>query len=87
MRVTPRAGRDELAGWHDGRLRVRLIAPPLDGRANEALIQLIARALDLPPRAVRIISGENAREKRLAIAGIDEATLRARLGVLLTPDG
>ena len=80
VRVTPRAGRDALAGWQDGVLHVRLAARPVEGRANEALIRFLAKTLGVPPRDVRLVAGETARDKRLAVAGLDDATLRGRLG-------
>ncbi|MFN8559004.1 MAG: DUF167 domain-containing protein [Dehalococcoidia bacterium] len=80
VRVTPRAGRDGIDGWRDGVLRVRLAAPPLDGRANDALTRLIAAALGVAPRAVRVVRGATSRHKLLAIDGVDEQGLRERLG-------
>jgi len=81
VRVTPRGGRDALVGWQDGLLRVRLAAPPVEGRANEALIRFLAKTLGLPPRDVRLVGGETSREKRLAIDGIGAEELHARLGI------
>jgi uncharacterized protein len=69
VRVSPRAGRDALAGVSAGVLRVRLAAPPIEGRANEALCRFLARTLNLPVSAVRIVSGERSRSKRVAIRG------------------
>ena len=85
VRLTPRGGRDAIDGWAtgaDGRphLRVRVAAPPVDGAANEALVRLIAKALSLPPRAVRIATGEQARLKQLEIAGADDARWAAAFG-------
>lgn len=68
VQVVPNAGRTGCAGLHDGALRVRLAAPPIDGRANVALVQWLARSLALPRRAVRLTSGDSARRKRLHIA-------------------
>jgi uncharacterized protein (TIGR00251 family) len=81
VRLTPRGGRDAVAGWAedaDGRalLKARVSCPPVDGEANEALIRLIAKTLGLPRSAVSIASGETARVKVLQIEGIDEAALR-----------
>lgn len=83
MRLTVR--RDAIDGWAtgpDGRrcLKVRVAAPPVDRAANEALVRLIAKALGLPARAVRIASGEHARLKRLEIEGVDPASLAAAFG-------
>ena len=61
VRVIPRASRTMLAGVRDGRLLVRLNAPPLDGAANEALIRLLAKQLGVARRGVRIVGGHRAR--------------------------
>jgi uncharacterized protein len=81
VRVTPRAGRDLIAGWQDGVLRVRLAAAPVDGKANAALIRLLARALGLPARDLRLAGGETAREKRVVVTGLDVVTITTRLSV------
>ena len=80
VRVTPRAGRDEVVGWRDDELRVRLRAPPVDGRANEALIRLLAKLLDVPPSSLELVSGDSARVKRLRVEGLTGAEVRQRLG-------
>jgi uncharacterized protein (TIGR00251 family) len=84
VRLTPRGGRDAVEGWGEdeaGRplLKARVSAPPVEGEANAALIKLIAKALGVPRSAVRIVSGEGARVKILAVEGIDEAEARKRL--------
>jgi uncharacterized protein len=79
--VTPRAGANALAGWANGVLRVRLAAPPVEGRANEALVRFLAECAGLSPRHVRLIAGERGRDKRVRFDGIDPTTLRARLGI------
>ena len=79
VRVQPRASRDELAGWREDTLRVRVTAPPLDGRANDALRGLIARAAGVPTSAVGIVAGERGRDKLVAVAGLTLEALRARL--------
>ena len=57
---------------------MRVAAPPVDGAANEALVRLLARELGVPPRAVGIVSGETARTKRIAVAGVPPDSIRAR---------
>ena len=79
VRVTPRAALDEIAGWQGDELRVRLRAPPVDGRANEALMRLLAARLSIPPSSIELVSGATARVKRLRFAGLSEAELRRRL--------
>jgi uncharacterized protein len=80
LRVTPRAGRDEVKAAEDGTLRVRLRAPPVEGRANEALLRLLARALGVPPSRLSIVSGTTGRIKRLRVEGLSAGEVRRRLG-------
>lgn len=70
VRVQPRARRDEIAGEREGALRVRLQAPPVDDRANEALIEFLARILKISRSAVRILSGERSRMKCVELSGV-----------------
>lgn len=65
--VTPNAPRTAADGLHDGALRVRLAAPPVDGKANEALEKWLAQALAQPRRAVRLVRGASSRRKQLEI--------------------
>ena len=67
VRVQPRAGRDRIAGIHDGRLRVRIGAPPIDGRANAQLRRLIAKLFGVAPGRVVVLSGETCRDKQLLV--------------------
>jgi hypothetical protein len=70
VRVIPRARKTQCAGVRGESLLVRLAAAPVEGAANDALIEFFAGALGVPRRAVRILSGERNREKRVAIAGV-----------------
>lgn len=70
VRVQPRASREEIAGVHDGALRVRICAPAVENRANEALVEFLATILKTPKSAVRIQGGEHARTKRVEIFGV-----------------
>ena len=70
MRVQPRASKDEIAGEMAGILKIRLQAPAVEGRANEALIKFLAELLKTSKGAVRILSGERSRIKRLEIRGV-----------------
>jgi uncharacterized protein len=79
VHVIPRAGRSGVAGTRDGAWLVRLHAPPAEGAANEELIEVIAKALAVPKRAVAIVSGERSRRKSVRVSGIDSATAAARL--------
>ena len=67
VQVVPNASRTQVAGLHDGALRVRLMAPPIEGRANAALLAWLATSLGLPRRSVQLLSGETNRRKRVAL--------------------
>jgi uncharacterized protein (TIGR00251 family) len=77
VRVVPRARRDSIEGEFQGALKVRVTAPPVDDRANEALCRLLAARLDLPASAVRIVSGEKNRSKIVSIRGATAARVQA----------
>ena len=77
VRVVPRAKRDEIAGERDGRVLVRVSAPPVDGKANEALRRLVAKALAVPKNRVRIVRGASSRDKTVRVEGADEAAVQA----------
>ena len=76
VRVVARAGRTEIGGTRDGALLVRLNAPPVGGAANDALIAFLAAVLHTPRSAIRIVSGERGRRKRVAIAGLSPDRVR-----------
>ena len=69
VRVVPRASRSEVVGEHDGALRVRIAAPPVDGAANDELVRLLARAFGVPRSAIAITSGNAAKLKTVRVAG------------------
>jgi len=79
VRVQPRASKDEIAGEIDGALKVRLQAPALEDRANQALCEYLARLLKTPKSAVRISGGERSRIKRIEIRGVTEQQVLALL--------
>src|SRR5438445_8312907 len=70
VRVQPRAGRDEVSGIIEGALKIRLRAPALENRANEALCEFLADLLKRPKSAVRILGGDRSRTKRVIIDGV-----------------
>jgi uncharacterized protein len=80
VRVQPRASRDEVAGVMGGALKVRLQAPALEDRANFALCEYLAQLLKTPKSAVRILSGERGRIKRIEIRGVSEQQVRGLMG-------
>jgi len=80
VRVVPRASITQIAGEHDGALRVRIAAPPVDGAANKELVKVLASSFELPQNAVEIISGANSKTKTVRIRGADAAQLEQLIG-------
>lgn len=70
VRVVPRASRTQVAGEHDGALRVRIAAPPAEGAANEELVRTLAKELNVPARAVEITSGHASKLKQVRVSGV-----------------
>lgn len=79
LRVSPGARRTEIAGRHGEGWKVRVAAPPEGGRANEAVLSLLAERLDVPRRAVSIISGHASRDKVVRLTGIAQGDSERRL--------
>jgi uncharacterized protein (TIGR00251 family) len=81
VQVTPRAHENALLGWRGDVLLVRVTAPPVDGKANAALVKLLAHALDLAASDISIVAGTASRRKTVALDGIDALELRQRLAL------
>ena len=81
VRLQPRGGLDEVVGERDGAIVVRVSAPPVDGRANEALCAFMAGRAGVSKRSVRIVAGERSRDKIVRVEGVDLAQLRRALGL------
>ena len=79
VRVTPRASKDEITGWRDDVLLVRLTAPPVEGAANRALCRLIAGAARVAPSRVLVVRGERSRDKVVRVEGMPADSLREAL--------
>jgi uncharacterized protein len=79
VRVQPRASRNEISGVVEGALKVRLQAPAIEDRANEALREFLAILLKTPKSAVRILSGDRSRIKRLEIRGVTKGQVESLL--------
>ena len=80
VKVVPRAAKDEIVGWLEGALKIRVQAPPEDGRANRALEELLADALSLKKNAVTVAAGRASARKRVAIDGLTRDEILRRLG-------
>lgn len=79
VKATPRAAKSELAGADAEWLRVRVKAPPVDGKANAALVALFAELFGVPKRSVTVVAGHAARLKRVHVAGVTAAAAKAAL--------
>ena len=82
VRVVPNAKRSEIVGVYGEAIKVKVQAPPVDGKANEALREFLAGCLHVPARDIEIVGGGKSRDKMIAIAGLEMAEARDRL---LTP--
>lgn len=77
--VQPRASRTEVTGLHDGAVRLRIAAPPVDGKANAEIITFLTKRLDVAKSSVRIISGDSGRRKLVLVVGLTPAEVASRL--------
>jgi uncharacterized protein (TIGR00251 family) len=75
--VQPRASRTRVVGEHDGLLKIQLAAPPVEGEANAALVEFLAKRLGVPRRQVMLVAGDASRRKRVTLSGVDAATVEA----------
>lgn len=80
VRLRPRGHADELLGFVDGVLQAKVLAPPVDGKANKALCRLVAKRAGVAPSRVSVVRGKKSRDKVLLVEGVDKATLMGRLG-------
>lgn len=81
IKAIPNAPRSAVVGWLGEALKVKVHAPPVEGRANEALCEFLASELDLPRRAISVLRGDTSRQKTLRIDGLTLAEVRAKLGI------
>ena len=81
IKVIPNAPRSEIVGRLGDALKVKIHAPPVEGRANDALCEFFADALGLPRRAITLVRGETSRQKVIAIEGLTRAEFDAKLGL------
>ena len=81
VHACPRAAQDAVQGLHGDAVKIRLRAPPADGKANDALIAFLSQILDVPARHLSIVAGHGSRRKRVAINGVTVPTVRTNLGL------
>lgn len=83
VHVQPGAKRTEIVGVHGDALKIRLAAPPVDGKANECLLAYLAEIAQVAKRELELVSGDTSRRKRIRIGGRSSADILARLSALL----
>jgi len=81
VRIQPRASKNGVSRMQDGSLKIRLTAPPVDGAANEALVDFLSTTLSIGKSQVEIVSGHTSREKRIKIVGMSEADVTRLLNI------
>jgi len=80
IRVTPRSSKNEISEiLSDGTVRIRLTAPPVEGKANEALLSFLSDVLDIPRSKIEIVAGETGRDKLVSILGLDAEAVHNRI--------
>ncbi|MGE4565492.1 MAG: DUF167 domain-containing protein [Victivallaceae bacterium] len=77
--IQPGATRGRFLGDYDGKLKIAVAAPPVDGKANQALIVFLSKSLDVPKSRIKLVRGESSRSKRLVIIGLSQDALRRLL--------
>lgn len=80
--IQPRASKNEVAGLHENSLKIRLTSPPVDGKANKALLAFLAKLLCVTKSSLEVKSGFHNRHKIIAISGLTEHIIRERLGCI-----
>ncbi|MCW3036767.1 MAG: hypothetical protein JWM17_2079 [Actinobacteria bacterium] len=81
----PKAARSALIGMHGGALKAKVKAPPVEGKANQALLDLLAGALGVPRGRLTLVSGEQSRNKRVRVDGVDATTALGAIMAALAP--
>lgn len=74
--IQPKSSKNEVVGPHNGEIKIKITAPPIDGRANEGLIEFLSDYFDIPKRNVLLVKGETGRHKTVDLIGIEEATAK-----------
>ena len=82
VRVQPKASRNQVDGYSSGKLRLRVTAPPEDGKANQAVVSLLAKTLGVPKSRLRILRGQASRNKLVAVESLSAEELGLRLNSL-----
>jgi uncharacterized protein (TIGR00251 family) len=86
VKVHPRAKKNAITGEVGDALKLALTAPPVEGRANEACIEFLAKVLSVPRSSITIAAGESSRNKLIRVAGLSAAEVRNRISAAAQPD-
>lgn len=79
--IQPKSSKNEVVGPHNGELKIKITAPPIDGRANEGLIEFLSDYFDIPKRDVVLVKGETGRHKTVELLGVEEAHAKELLKI------
>ncbi|WP_374077376.1 DUF167 domain-containing protein [Bdellovibrio bacteriovorus] len=79
--IQPKSSKNEVVGPHNGELKIKITAPPIDGRANEGLIEFLSDYFDIPKRNVVLVKGETGRHKTVDLLGVEEARAKELLKI------
>lgn len=79
--IQPKSSKNEIVGPHNGMLKIKITAPPVDGEANQALIEFLSKYLKIAKREITIVKGETGRQKTLDIAGLDLQSAKEKLKI------
>ena len=80
VQIQPRSSKDQIIGIHDGRLKIKITAPPVDGKANESLIEFLAKTFKISKSKVEILKGHTSKLKTIKLLGVNENTYRSIIG-------
>lgn len=79
--IQPKSSKNEVVGSHNGLLKIKITAPPVDGKANECLIEFLSDVFDIPKRDITIIRGETGRNKTVELSGLTEEAVKTKLNL------
>jgi len=80
VQIQPRFSKDQIVGLHDGRLKITISAPPIDGKANESLIEFLAKTFKVSKSNIDILKGHTSKLKTIKLSGINQNTYRSIVG-------
>lgn len=79
--IQPKSSKNEVVGPHNGAIKIKITAPPVDGKANECLVEFLSDVLNVPKRDIHILKGDTGRNKVVEVSGLDEVAARILLNI------